>query len=806
MSHLGTDVRYALRQMRRSPGFTLTALAALALGIGANSALFTVVDAVMLRPLPFPEAGRVVSVYEDAAFIGFPKNTPAPANWVDWRRMNTVFTEVAATRFGAKTLTGGGTPEMLFGRGVTANLWKILEVQPALGRVFTEEEDQRAERVVVISHGLWQRRFGGDPGIVGSDIWLSDEKYRVIGVMPRGFFFPMRQVDIWTPAAFTSADLARRGSHFLQCYARLKAGVTLEQARADLRRIMSQLEQAYPDTNHRVGGGVEPVREQMVGSMGTALWVLLAAAGCVLLIACANIANLLLARAAARQRELAVRTALGASRVRLLMQTITESLLLSGLGALLGLGVARLSLFALGALIPESLPVRSLAIDPRALLFTFVLSVLTGLLFGAAPGAAAARTDLHDTLKQGGRGGTGLRSARLRNALVAAEVALAVLLVIGSGLLLRTLAHLQSIDPGFEPAHVLTMSTPLPRPRYQDAVKREQFFQRVLDGVQAIPGVASAAYTSNLPFSETGNTSSYFVEGQHDPEREKMQDALLRTVSNGFLQTLKARLREGRFFGAEDGLDTQPVLIINETFANAHWPGKSAIGQRVKCPAGDEGQPWRTVVGVVRDVQERGLEWKLKPAVYIPLPQARTVWNVPRDLVMRTVGEPLSLADAARRVIAAADPDQPVRGVRAMEEVTDRELATRRQQLTILGAFAGLSLLLASIGIYGVLAYVVSLRRKEMGIRMALGASGGSLAWSVMWRGLGLTLIGIAAGLAGAFALTRTMSSLLNGVQAADPMTFGAGSAVLLVVAAAACWLPARRAGGLNPVEALREE
>jgi predicted permease len=805
MSHVLTDLRLALRQMRRSPGFTAIAVLALALGIGANSAIFTVVDAVLVRPLPFPEADRLMAVYEDVSHMGFAKNTPAPANWVDWRQQNTVFTEIAATRGRSKTLTGGGTPEQLRGRGVTASLWPLLGVQPLLGRVFTEEEDRKGERVVVISHGLWQRRFGGEPSVVGTDIWLSDEKYRVIGVMPQGFFFPSRQMDIWVPISFSKQDLARRGSHFLSCYARLKPGVTLAQAQADMSLIAKRLEQAYPESNTKIGAVVEPLRDQMVGKTKTALWVLLAAAGCVLLIACANIANLLLARAAGRQREFAVRAALGAGRWRILAQSMTESLLLAAMGAVTGLAVARLSMVVLQKLIPDSLPVRQLTVDPQVLLFTLALTALTGILFGAAPGLAVARTDLHDTLKQGGRGGAGVRSPLFRNALVVSEVALAALLLVGAGLLLRTLANLEARDPGFRSDHLLTINTSLPFPRYADAAKREQFFLRVLDAARTIPGVESVAYTSNLPYSTIGNTSGYLIVGRPAPPNGNAQDALLRTVSDEFLQTMGARLKEGRFFSSSDGLETEPVIIINETMAKAHWPGESPIGQKVHCPVDDK-LPLRTVVGVVKDVNERGVELKMKPAVYVPLKQARDVWSVPEDLVVRTSVDPLSLAEPVRQAIAAVDADQPVRLVRTMEAVADEQVGARRQQITILGSFAGLALLLAAVGIYGVLAYAVSLRKREIGIRMALGATNGDVIGNVLRHGLGMTVAGLALGGVAAFGLTRAMASLLNGVEPGDPSTYAVAVGVLLAVAGLACWLPARSAGSVDPAVTLRED
>lgn len=800
---LASDLRLALRHWRNNPGFALVAILALALGIGGNSAIFTVVDTVLLRALPFEDPGRLVAVYEDNSAIGFPRNTPAPANWVDWCKRNTVFTGIAASRGVWAALTGGAQPEMLIGRGVTANLWTILGARPALGRVFTQEEDDCGERVVVLSHGVWQRRFGGDPSVIGRDVWLSERKHRVVGVMPAAFFYPSRQVEFWIPASFTPRELARRGSHFLQTVARLKPGVTVERAQAEMSGIMKQLEAAYPDDNTGVGARVEPLRHQVVGDMRVGLWVLLAASGCVLLIACANIANLLLAKASGRRRETAVRAALGASRGRILRQSLTESLALAFAGAVAGLGVARLSLLLLQKLVPESMPAAHLALDWRALLFTIAVTTVTGILFGLAPGHLLSRVDLHDALKQGGRGGAGTRSGFFRDVLVGTEVALAVLLLIGAGLLLRTLVYLQSIDPGLRSDHLLTLSTPLPRPRYQEPVKRERFFLQVLDGVRALPGVTAAGYTSNLPTTAIGNTSGFKIEGRG--EKDVRQDALLRTVSIGYLETLGARLAEGRFFDATERTNSEPVAIINETFARNYWPGRSPLGQRIKCPWGDD-QPYRRIVGVVKEIRERGLEPGLKPAVYVPLEQARNVWAEPGDLIVRTATDPASVAGAVRTVVASIDPDQPIRRVRTMDEVLDEQVDTRRSQLNILVAFAGLALLLASLGLYGVLSFAVSLRNREIGIRLALGAARGAVVTDVLRRGLLAASIGLAIGAAAALALARLLGTLLHGVPPHDPWTFGLSAATLLTVAALACYLPARRAAAVDPAITLRDE
>lgn len=796
------DLRYACRQLGRSPGFTLTAVLALGLGIGANSAIFSVVDAVLLRPLPYPESDRLVMVWEEATFVGFPRNTPAPANWVDWRKRNTVFTDVAASRGGLFSLTGDGQPEIVLGRRVTANFWTVLGVKPMLGRVFTEAEESANARVAVISYGLWQRRLGGDPTAVGRDIVVNDQKHTVIAVMPRGFAWPAREFDIWAPASFTARDLGNRGSHYLMCIARLKPGVSVQQAQSEMTVIARQLQQQYPQ-NKNVGAVVVPLRDQMAGPMKTGLLVLLGAAGCVLLIACANVANLLLSRASGRRREIAVRAALGAGRSRLVRQLVTESLLLASLGAIAGLLIARASMTILGKLVPTAFTAQA-SIDPRVLGFSLGLCLVTGVLFGLYPALSLSRMDLHDALKEGGRAGLGGRSQLMRKSLVIAEVALAQVLLVGAGLMIQTLIRLRAVDPGFRSDHLLTMSTPLPNPRYAEASRREAFFRTVVESVSKLPGVVSAGYTSSLPMTERGNTNGYTVEGRA-PREGDPQDALFRVVTDQFLQTMGATLREGRFFSPHDRGDSLAVVIVNDFFAKRHWPGESPIGRRISMSNSD--QPvWLTVAGVVRDVLERGLDIEMKPAVYMPVTQSAQYWPVPNALAVRTAVEPLSIAPAVRAIVASADKDQPIRAVRTMEQVVDTEVSTRQQQMTLLGAFAALALILASIGIYGVLSYSVMQRTREIGVRVALGANPAGVSRMVAGQGLVLTSIGLAIGIAAALAATRAISTQLYGIAATDPGTYAGVAALLTLVGILACYVPARRAARIDPVIALRDE
>lgn len=806
------DFRLALRLLRRNPGFAATAILALALGIGANTAIFSVVDAVLLRKLPYDQPDRIVMIWEDATFQGFPHNTPAPANWLDWRKQNTVFTSIASMRGITQNLTGDGPPEAVQGRRVTPDFWEILGTKPQIGRVFNDDEERANAKVVVLSYGIWQRRFGGDRNVLGRKIIMTDEPYEVIGVMPAGFVFPDRRNEFWTPSELTPSLLARRGSHFLMCVARLKPGVTVAQAQTEMTTIAKRLEAEYPDTNKQIGTVVVPLREHLAGKLRIALWVLLGASGCVLLIACANLANLLLARAAGRQQEMAVRAALGAGKGRIIRQMLIESVILSTAGALAGLLFARLGMLAMEKLVPNGLDAPNLQLDLRVLLFTAAIAVLTGIVFGLAPAFSAARFGLHDTLKQGGRGGVGARRQWFRDGLVVAETALALVLLTGAGLMIQTLDRLQRTDLGMRVDHLLTVATDIPRSRYPDnqPEKRETFFNAVVSQVRNIPGVVAVGYTSSLPLTQSGNTSGYAIEGETEHSRD--QDALFRVITPGFSAAMGARMREGRFFTDDDREASMQVAIVNETFADRHWPGQSALGKRFCTNCGDpSAKPprppiWMTIVGVVKEIRERGIDVPLKVAMYTPLAQSGKYWPIPNALVIRTSVEPASIANAVRQAIWAVDKDQPVARIRTMQDVTEVELAPRRQQMTLLVTFAALALILASLGLYGVLSYAVSQRTQEIGVRMSLGASPGNILGLVLQRGVGLTLVGLLLGIAGALGVGRVMSGLLFEVKAQDPAILVAVSVLLLAVAVFACYLPAYRASRVDPVVALRKD
>ncbi len=802
MRTLFADLRYGLRLLRQSPSFAAIAILALALGIGANTAIFSTLDAVVLRPLPYQDPDRVVMVFEDSSHIGFPHNTPAPANFLDWKAQNHVFTDMAATRGRGMSVTEDGTPEQLKGLAVTANFFSVLGVAPLIGRTFSAEEDRNGAQVVVISYSLWQRRYLGDSARINQPILLNGTKYTVLGVMPRDFVFRDHERDFWTPIHFTPADQSVRGSHFLSVVARLKPDATLDRARQEMTAIAKRLEEQYPNSNYRVGAAVVPIKDDLLHNTRLELLILMAAAGCVLLIACANLASLLLARAVVRKREMAVRAALGAGRGRLVRQMITEAALLSLAGGALGLLFAQAGMRVLAHLVPTGLPSTARpSIDARLLLFTLAISILTGLIFSLIPAIQAARASVNDALKQGGRSGADTRGRNTRDTLVVLEVAAALVLLAGAGLMIQTMARLRSIDLGFRPDHLLTMRTVL-GPKGKDPVKVADYVNRVLEQVRALPGVQSAAFGSTLPFESIGNTSGYRIEGL-TVDRNFSPDALFRVGSSDYLQTLGVNVLEGRLLQASDISEKAPVVVINETFAHHYWPKESAVGRRISI--NNSQTLWRTIVGVVADVHERGYELAMKPGVYVPITSLDLDWS-PDALIVRTKGDPTALAPAARRIVASVDPQQPISEVRTMDEIVDLNVADRQQQMTLLGTFAALALVLASIGLYGVLSYSVTQRSREIGLRMALGATGSSVIRMIVARGLALTATGLVIGLVAAWLATRTMKNILYGVAATDPVTFASVAALLALIALIACWAPARRASRVDPITVLREE
>ena len=785
------NVKYSFRQVRQNPGFFAIAIAALALGIGANSAIFSAVDAVLLRPLPYGESSRLAIVWEDASFIGFAHNTPAPANFVDWRKQNRVFKDMAALRYEGSSLTGDQAPEEVMGGSVTPNFFDVLQVEPAMGRRWTAEEDAAKSAEVVISYSLWQRRFGGDPAIVGRNVLMDGKNTKVIGVMPRNFYFPIKDMEYWAPGYFTAEKLAERESHYLTVVARLKPGVTIEQAQQNMSMVAKGLEKQYPDSNTNLGAVVVPIQVEFTGDTRVGLWVLQIASLAVLLIACSNLANLLLARASGRKREIAVRIAMGASRMQMIRQLLTESVLLAGLGGALGLWLGDLCWRMLGKLMPEQMAGATFALNGKVLLFTTVISLATGILFGLVPALKATRVSLQEALKEGGRSGESRASMRLRDVLVAAQFALAFALLVGAGLMIQTLWNLRQVDLGFRPDHMLVSILPLPQPKYDTDAKRRNFYRDVLDQLKGKPGVESAGFSSDAPFTSEGDTNGYLVQGEAPLQPGQVNDALYREVTPGYLETVGARVIDGRALQASDVDTSEPVVVVSEFLAKRHWPGQSAVGKYMK--VGGEKDPWRRVVGEVADVRERGLLLGMKPAVYLSTEQVK------RPGAMQ-------LVKTVESSVWAVDGEQPVARVRSMDDIIEQSVADRKRPMVLLEIFAGLALVIACVGIYGVLAYTVTQRTREIGVRMAVGASPADVMKMIVGRGLKMGLIGLGVGLVLALALGRLLGTLLYGVKAVSPGVYAGTTVALVLAALLACWIPGQRAARVDPVVALREE
>ena len=799
------DLRFGIRMLLKNPGFTIVAIIALALGIGANTAIFSVVNTVLLRPLPYKNPERLVMVWEENSKQGFPRDTPAAANYIDWRDQNHVFESMSAMTDVSFNLTGTGEPERIDGHRVSGNLFQLLGVEPQLGRAFLPEEDRAgANHVVILSHGLWQRRFGSDPAIVGRPINLDGQSYAVVGVMPKGFEFPSRTDQLWVPIAFTSKEAEQRGNHYLAVIARMKPGISLENAQAEMTTIAKRLEQQYPQTNTSIGAVITPLQEYLVGDIKPALLILLGAVAFVLLIACANVANLLLARAAVRQKEIALRLALGASRFRMTRQFLTESVLLSALGGGIGLVLAIVGLNVLKRFIPPNISqVHAIGIDTKVLLFTIVVSIVTGLLFGLAPATQMASANLNDTLKEGGRDAAGGHHGnRIRGFLIISEVAVSFLLLIGAGLLINSFVRLRHVDPGFRAENLLAMKIALPQTRYADKQHRTIFFDELLRRVGALPGVASAAVATDLPLTSTGNSVGVSIEGRADPAPDRVPIVITRVVSPEYFKTMSIPLLQGRVFSEGDKANAPPVIVISEATARYFWPGESALGKHLKIGRSTSSNPWLTVVGVVKDVRQYELVIEPKPQMYLPYQQGE--FFEPRALVVHTNFDPLSLAATVRQTVWDIDKDQPVSDITSMEEIVSDSVARQRFSMLLLGVFAGLALVLAAVGIYGVMSYSVAQQTREIGIRMALGAQRSDVLKMTVGHGLRLVLTGVAIGLLAAFILTRVMSTLLFGVSPTDPVTFVSIAIVLIGSAMLASYIPALRATRVDPMFALR--
>jgi len=807
MRTLFQDIRYGLRMMAKNPAFTFFVVAVLALGIAANTAIFSIADAVLVRPLPYRQADRLVMVWEDASSYGFPRDTPAPGNFADWKARNQVFEDMAASSFsGSFNLTGEGTPEEIPGDFVTANLFSVLGARPALGRDFSASDDvPGAPRVVILSQRLFLRRFDGDPQIIGKQLWLNYEKYDVVGVMPRGFQFPDRDPQLWAPVQFTPAQLANHGNHHLQVVARLKPGVSLKVANANLTAIAKQLQQEHPSENAKVGAYAVPLREELAGKTRPALLVLIGAVCFVLLIACANVANLLLARASGRRREIAMRLTLGASRWRIARQLLTESLLLAALAGAAGLILSTFATQFLANLIPEGIaPMNGSGTDSRVLAATLIISVATGILFGILPALRVSRLDLVTSLNQGGRSGIG-SGRRLRDALVVSEVALAIVLLAGAALMLRSFEKLSHLDPGFRADHVLVVRTPLPRQKYEAFAPRAAFYSEVLARVARLPGVTAAGYTTWVPLTNSGGATGITVEGRPQPAPGQIPIPNCRIISDDYIRALGMKLIDGRVLDQRDGTAAPPVALINQTMARNLWPGENAIGRRFKPGSYVEPSPWITIVGIVGDVHQAGLDSPARPEMYLPYLQQDFGFE-PEYLVVRTIGDPMRMADAVRQQVWAVDKEQPVAGAMPLEDLVGDTLAPRKTQAGLLGGFAVLALLLAALGIYAVLSFTVTQRTQEFGVRMALGAQPSDVLHMAFSQGVRLFILGAVIGLAAAFALSRTLEHLLYGVSATDPASFVLVTLLLSGVTLLACYFPARRAMRVDPMIALRYE
>ena len=803
------DIRYGLRTLLKRPGATAVALLTLALGIGVNTAIFSAVDSILLRPLPLKDPERLVSIWEHSLRIGINQNEVAPANFFDLRNQNQVFEGIGAHGPQDINLSGDGEPERLSAELVTANVLSILGVEPALGRTFLPDEDQTGQhRVVVLSDALWHRRFNRDPQVVNRNLTLNGESFTVIGVMPKGFFFPARETELWVPWAMEPEQASGRGDHYLRLVARLQPGTNLEHANADVESIARRLSTDYPKTNEGLGFRVNSLHQDYVGNLRLPILVLFASVGLVLLIACANVANLLLAQATTRRREIAIRIALGARRWTIVRQLLVESLLLAGAGGLLGVLGAFWGVEALSKLLPESLSkLQDVSIDARIFLFTLGVSVLTAVIFGGVPALLAARAKPGETLSDVARDTAGGSSGRhVRRMLVVSEVALAVVLLVGAGLLIRSFQLLRQVDTGFTTENLLTMKMVLPMPKYAKPEARRAFYDEVLRRVKELPGIESAGAITFLPLSFNGMNFSFSVEGQAAPDDMKLPFALYRVVSPDYFRAMDIPLQRGRFFDAHDSADTQPVILVNRRLAEQYWPGQDPTGKRLKIGPIDSPNPWLTVVGVVGDVRQSELYGDLRMDLYAPYAQDRRAFIAPRDLVLRTKGDATSVASAVRQAVWAVDKDQPISNVRTMDQVFAAAISRERFQALMLGLFAALALVLACVGLYGVISYSVAQRTHEIGVRMALGAQPRDVLKLVIRQGMLLTLTGLGVGIVAGAIATRLLSDMLFGVTPRDPLTFIGVPVLLLLVAFLACYIPARRATRIDPLIALRYE
>jgi putative ABC transport system permease protein len=802
LSSLLRDLRYALRALARNPGFTAVSVLALALGIGANSAVFTVLNSVLLRPLNFDKPNQLVWVNERNLKAGLPVFSLSPGNYLDFRDHNRSFSGFMAFQGSGMNLSGGAEPQRLQGLRVTSNFFDVLNVKPLLGRTFTPQEmELGSNRVTILSNGLWQRRYGGSPSALGQTLKLDAEVYTVIGVLPADFnFFGPR--DLWTPLAFDQQEWRQRGGHYLAGIARLKDGVSLAAAQADLNTIAARAEQQFPDSNTGWDTISKTLQEQIVGNYRDLMWMLSLVVAVVLLIACVDLANLLLARSVKRAREMGIRNALGAGRGRLIRQLLTESVLLAGIGAGFGLALAWAATQLLIRLAPEALPrAREVAVDWRVVAFTAAVAVATGILFGLAPALDLARSNLATTMREGGRGSSiGFRRNRLRSTLVIGEVALALILLCSSGLLLRSFYRLQSADPGFDAHHVLTFQTNLPEAQYKTNPQQAEFYRRTLDRIRQLPGVSAAGAAQIFPLSGSDYILEFTQPGKPPVPKGREPNAAYYAATPGYLKALRIPVKSGRDFDEHDNSSGAPVAMISESMARKYFPGENPLGQRIKM---GNGSKEAEIVGVVGDVRDEELEALGRPAVYEPaaqIPFSSMFFGV------RAEGDAAALIPGVRAAVREIDSELPLNDIGTVDALVAKSITLQRFAAMLVAVFAALALVLAMVGIYGVLSYAVTQATQEIGIRMALGARGGDVLRMVAGHAGLLLGAGLAIGMAGAYGVGRLMASDLYEVKAEDPITYSAVALTLLATAAIACAIPALRAMRVNPVVALREE
>jgi putative ABC transport system permease protein len=801
MESLIKDVRYGVRMLAQRPGFTAVAVLTLAIGIGANTAIFSVVNALLIRPLPFHQSEQLV--------IAFAKTSQDARDWIaypdlqDFRSQNNLFTEMSAIVPQSINLTAVDEPTRVRGGFVSASFFKVLGVEPKLGRGFLPGEDEPgAERVVVVNYGLWQTRYGGDTTLIGKTMTLNGEVFTIVGIMPEGFRFPLDEMEVWIPFQHYPNYSLERKTPSAAVVARVKSGVSIEQARAEIDAIAGALARQYPDTNADRGVTITRFQEFLVEAIRPSLMILLSAVGLVLLIACANVANLLLARAIARQKEIALRAALGASRLRIVRQLLTETVMLSTAGGALGLLLGVLGVKLLVSISPGGLPMGATAgLDTKVLAFTLGLSMLTGLVFGLAPALKFSSPDLIEALKEGGRSsGEVTGRARLRSILVVSQIAIALVLLIGSGLMIKSIIKLVDVDPGFRPERLLTLEYRLPRNKYPKPAGQTEFHRRVVEQIRALAGVESAGAVRGLPLSGNGGSTSFVLPDRAEPPAGSEYRAQFNTSDIYYFETLGVPLLKGRAFTEQDTAESTPVVLINKTMAERYWPNDDPIGKQVSFL---EPKKTATIIGVIGDVKQFGLDDETASQIYAPFAQAPFIFAT---LAIRTQTDPMSMAGAVRSAVWSVDKDQPMWKIRTMESLMENSVGQRRFIMYLLAGFSTLAMLLAAIGIYGVLAYSVTQRRHEIGVRMALGAERRDIFKIVVGQGMILTSIGIAVGLAAAFGVTRFLSSLLFGVDPQDMLTFAALSLLLALVALLACFIPARRATRVDPMVALRYE